>query len=462
VRYSSQRNRILLLCLATLLLLAVLLGFYKKKSAREPFPAGSPIAATVRFTLAVILPQGRSAEKSAALISAIASEKHTFKEVSEFPQAPHESLFRAHLDKDVDKVYLPLSDESVKLFTNGLTAQQIDELKNAKSSVVLEFAHPNQNVWSALRNANELIEDAARKTGGIVWDRETREFFSPDAWHERRLKSWRSEIVDVSTQTVVHTYQNGELVRSISLGMNKVGLPDVVIEKSPWASNNQVVDLINLFCQSTTEGASIGNEGKFSLDLRTIRDADVRDTEIKSLKANATGVARLSLKVGRKDEGDADNRLIELTPDGYDGNDELAQQEKMISSFFGWEDEPTKVRHNAELLEASRQARTHLPGLRKDFNTGLQPGEFIEVKAPFTTPSGGNEWMWVEVTKWDGKEIRGTLENEPSEIPSLHGGQIVQVDEDQIFDYIRQFPDKHQEGNTTGAILQKMSHEGSQ
>jgi hypothetical protein len=37
----------------------------------------------------------------------------------------------------------------------------------------------------------------------------------------------------------------------------------------------------------------------------------------------------------------------------------------------------------------------------------------------------------------------GTLQNDPVEAHDLHAGQIVQVQEDDVFDYIRYYPDKH-------------------
>ena len=90
----------------------------------------------------------------------------------------------------------------------------------------------------------------------------------------------------------------------------------------------------------------------------------------------------------------------------------------------------TPVKHDEELLEASRRARANLPALREAFNAGLAPGEFIQVKVPFKTPDGGKEWMWVEVTSWSGDKIRGLLRNEPFHIPNLHGGQTVDVSEE--------------------------------
>ena len=133
-----------------------------------------------------------------------------------------------------------------------------------------------------------------------------------------------------------------------------------------------------------------------------------------------------------------------------------AKQEALLSSLFGWEDAITPVKHNEALLAASQRAKAKLPALRKDFAAGLNPGEFIQVKAPFKTPDGGQEWMWVEITAWEGANIKGILKNEPFNIPSLHAGQIVQVKQEDVFDYIRQYPDGRQEGNETGAIIEKM------
>lgn len=58
--------------------------------------------------------------------------------------------------------------------------------------------------------------------------------------------------------------------------------------------------------------------------------------------------------------------------------------------------------------------------------------------------------------EWNQGQVKGALENDPFEIPNLHAGQTVVVREEDIFDYIRQYADKHQEGNTTGEIIKKL------
>ena len=57
-------------------------------------------------------------------------------------------------------------------------------------------------------------------------------------------------------------------------------------------------------------------------------------------------MALLSLKKGVWEEGDPKNRLIEIAFDRYPGPDVHAKQEKLLSSFFGWEDSLTQVKHD--------------------------------------------------------------------------------------------------------------------
>ena len=65
--------------------------------------------------------------------------------------------------------------------------------------------------------------------------------------------------------------------------------------------------------------------------------------------------------------------------------------------------------------------------------------------------------MWVEVTGWKDNQIKGLLKNEPSYVPGLHAGQSVQMREEDVFDYLRQYPTKPMEGNATSEIIRKIN-----
>ena len=130
------------------------------------------------------------------------------------------------------------------------------------------------------------------------------------------------------------------------------------------------------------------------------------------------------------------------------------------ASMTSSEDGITRVRHDARLLAARDAARARLPELRDTFNRGLAPGDYIDVKAPFATDSGGREWMWVEVRTWNGDRIEGTLQNQPDDVKRLRSGQDVVVSQAELFDYLFHRADGRVEGNTTGAIIAEQERAG--
>ncbi|WP_377157366.1 DUF2314 domain-containing protein [Roseateles sp. UC29_93] len=349
--------------------------------------------------------------------------------------------------------------EQIQRFGRGLSKEQAVALTRSRTALIMDFAHPSTQRMSAYRSSLLVAEQVARATGGVLWDEETREVFSADEWRKRRLNSWSGDLPDVSQQTVIHAYQNDDkLVRAISLGMVKFGLPDVVVAQFPWSSNGRMGWLLNAFAQRLGEGATMGAQGRFELDLRAIRHGDVRQRLLDQLSAKGSGKAVLLVVAGSREHGDPDNRLLSLRFDHVSGKDEGARQDAFLTGLFGSVEEPVSwIRSgDAALAAASNAAKTKLPALRDAFNKGLQPGEFIQVKAPFRRPEGGVEWMWVEVMTWSGDAITGLLKNEPAGIPALHAGQQVQVSQRDLFDYIRRYPDGRLEGNETSKIIERM------
>jgi len=65
--------------------------------------------------------------------------------------------------------------------------------------------------------------------------------------------------------------------------------------------------------------------------------------------------------------------------------------------------------------------------------------------------------MWIEVTTWDGNNIKGLLKNEPFNISRLAwAAKSLRSTSKDIFDYLRRHPDGRQEGNETSEIIVKM------
>ncbi|HEV3485647.1 MAG TPA: DUF2314 domain-containing protein [Vicinamibacterales bacterium] len=414
-------------------------------------PAGSPRTDVVTFHYTIFyLP--RPANDPIASV-----EKHAeVRRVTDIPAEPRERVVSASMDLDVPRNYAVPDPHSLKYFGRGLSDDQVRAVQRSQHALVLGFAHPQRDVWRGLRHANELAAAVADDTGGLIWDDETRELFTPEAWEEQRLARWTGEIPAISDHMTIHFYEKDDAVRAVTLGMKKFGLPDVVLDGLAWSLQRNVGHIINLFCQAMAEGATL-DAGRFDLHLRRIRDASVRDPQLAAIPGG-TGVARLALREGIAHEGDPDNRLVQIFPSYYPGNDDPAKLDAMLTTFFGATDSVAMVDYtNAELRAASAAAREKLPALRSAFNSGLDPGEYILVKAPFAAPDGNKEWMWVEVARWDGEEIRGTLRNDPQLVRDLHAGQMVEISEADVFDYIRHYPDGRKEGNSTGEVISRMN-----
>lgn len=430
--------------------------FTSAASKPKAIPAGSPMADSIQYQFAVyFLPQSVK-DPLAILKQQLGSQQSRFKLVDQLPDVATVPVLQAIVETDVQKKYSPPTLDAIKYSARGLTKAQAEQLQQSQQALILNFSYPKQYVWVGLHEATTLLEDIARQSGGMLWDEMTRQIFTPDEWHKSRLTDWHKGVPVISSHITIHAYKDGEFIRAISLGMQKFGLPDVVVDNFSWSMNRSMGNIINLFTQVMAEGATFNKVGEFDLDIKAINHPTVRDSHIDSLSDNATGVARLSFQQGVWEEGDPYNRLIHITFNRYDGNDEHARQDAMITSLFGAEDSVSYINHNDELLAASKKAKEKLPALRSIFNAGLQPGEYIQVKAPFETPDGGNEWMWVEISHWSATTIKGLLKNEPYHIPDLHAGQMVTVKQQDVFDYIRQYPDGTREGNETGVIIQKM------
>ncbi|HKV07626.1 MAG TPA: DUF2314 domain-containing protein [Thermoanaerobaculia bacterium] len=356
---------------------------------------------------------------------------------------------------DARQSYAAPGLEGLQSAGRGLDGAQAEALQQSDQVLRLLFRHGGEHRWSGMREALRLTSAFARQTGGLIWDEVTREMFTPEAWEQRRIAPWpEAGLPDLKRHFTVHIdpKENGYR-RAVSLGLEKFGLPDLVVEDLSGSSKTDVGNLINLLAQALGEGKAVGSRGEFDLDLRSLGPSETRDDNLESLAANATAKARLRLAQGTWKEGDPENRLFEILFDRYEGPDLQARQDRLLSELFGSEDSFAKVEHDAKVLAASRQAQEKLAAaLKPAFQAGLPPGEILLVKAPFPSPEG-REWMWVEVIEWQGDRISGTLQNDPVEATHLKSGQKVEVSEADVFDYLHRFPDGTEEGNETAKYL---------
>ncbi|MGA7992855.1 MAG: DUF2314 domain-containing protein [Thermoanaerobaculia bacterium] len=349
--------------------------------------------------------------------------------------------------------YAPPELATLKHSGRGLSESQARDLQESKSVFGLDFSYRPSEGYGVLRDSGALLLALARETGGLLWDEETRETFSPEEWERARVETWESGLPDVTRHITIHLYRNGTFLRAVTLGMAKFGLPDVVVNDLTASNSRAIGSLINLACQTLVERGGLDANGALPVNVSELKVRAVRDTLTKGYGKGARGRAVLTLVEGVKERGDAANPLLEISFPRPASVHLQEEHDAVTASVFGATDSITHVEHDEELLAASRAQTAKLPALAALFREGLAPGEHILLKAPFSTDAGGNEWMWVEVIGWKGGEVEGILQNDPFEVAGLKAGARVRFSDAVVFDFIHYFPDGRQEGNETGKIM---------
>jgi uncharacterized protein YegJ (DUF2314 family) len=346
----------------------------------------------------------------------------------------------------------------------GLSPEDIAAVQRARQAQRLILVAARDDVWKLGRQFTELALAYAELQQAFIWDSATREVFTREAWREARLESWpEAELPDIRKQITIHLYRANDAepyLRAITLGMEKFALPDVVIERVLGGDNRSAGNLLNVFCQTLAENPVVANGAEHQLRLAALQTARLKTEYEELLFAKAEKVAALELLLGKRQEGDPDNGLIEISFRHGRGKTEDERRESVLSKFWGAADSIKAVKHTEEVREASKRAKEKLAQRRAPFLAGLKPGERLMIKGPFARDDRGNEWMWVEVTKWtNAKRLEGILQNDPIYIRKLKAGAKVTVAAEDVFDYIFYHADGREEGNETGALLEKQSGE---
>jgi uncharacterized protein YegJ (DUF2314 family) len=349
--------------------------------------------------------------------------------------------------------------EALKYFSVGLSPQDEDALLASESVSLFSFRGPGGQATTQYRAALRLMTALVRELGGYPWDEESRRAYSAHSF-QALLEHWQGNEPRIADHVVLHMYRDGELIRIVSLGMVKFGLPDLAINQV--SSKDEAMGAIaNLVCQTLLERGKLGIGGQLDLSIDELKHGGFKAELMERANDNAKRRVALQLVGSLPREGDADNRLLEIA---FPGSASSLQEKQAAAGYelFGGHDSVVRVKHDQALLAASERARKKALAIGKRYKKGPPFGEQLLVKAPFPTSDGGNEWMWVEVVRWNGNEIDGILQNDPFDVPALKSGSRVEVKAGEIFDYLLTKSDGSQEGNETGALLEAREKAGAE
>ena len=353
--------------------------------------------------------------------------------------------------KPITEAYQPQSIEYLNYFGRGLDENQMLALQNSSYLLNILFYNGKENAIQTVNEATKLILDITKNHEAIIYDSETRESFTRAYWEGRR----NNNADQISKHITLHFYQNeNEFCRAITLGLNKYGIPDICINNLLCSNGNEASLLINITAQLLVERKATVKEENVSLHINAIKNKEAKEYYLDQLKKNAKKKTTITLKNALWEEGDPNNSILEIA---FPEINPQIQQNEVFKELFGKNEEIIALRHDEELIKTSEKAKEKIPDLFALFSAGLPMDTSLQMKFNFEDETGENEWMWVEVVKWEDDTITGILNNEPYYIKNVKLGQEVKKNVYDMFDYILFLPDGSYEGNETGKIIEKMN-----
>jgi uncharacterized protein YegJ (DUF2314 family) len=338
----------------------------------------------------------------------------------------------------------------------GLTAEQKTAIAGAVDAVEIYVHLPERSFAADFAAAHQAVLKSAQELRAAVHDVDTRETFWPDALQARRMGAETNRF-DVVKHITISMYRNGEHFRAVTLGMRKFGLPELAIGALSSTESGPAGHLMNLIAQRMVEAPLQARKGRIVVRVADMSDPALRKLAQEKLEKGGSGVADVCLVRRKPEEGDAENRLLQIEFDTVQGVDQHARRHKVLWAMQGGE--PSGVREaragDAELAAASARAKAEMPRLRARFNKGLAFKEELMVKATFRRTDGSAEFMWIEVSRWKAGQIQGLLLSTPRYVTGVRAGQQVTLPESDFYDYILKRADGSMEGNETGKILEQ-------
>ncbi len=377
-----------------------------------------------------------------------------FTQVGQFPDSITQDSYLVERYPELTGDLAMPDIDYIRFAAQGLSEEEISRLSQASSAFMLTLFTTNTNILEKQRSINVFMQTLAQGEGNFIADFITRRYYSAASWKEKRIDPFVGKFM--LQEITIHTYrEENNYCRMVTLGMGKFCLPDISLKNTMCGDQNSANTLINAIIATWLESPFIHADSTLLIDLQNISDSKLKEYLTADIKDGAEQRVEVQLTSVLPEEGDELNMQFKVAFNDSNFSSEQEQQMDLLEKLFGSEDKLIKISHDEAILEASKLAKARLPELQKKFNKGLEPGFSLLLKAPFTTDSGGNEWMWIEVTAWNNTDITGVLQNKPYEVIGLVAGALVTANQEDIFDYMLSKPDGTYEGNETGKLMEK-------
>ena len=263
-----------------------------------------------------------------------------------------------------------------------------------------------------------------------------------------------------------------------SLGLRALGLHEMRMEDIPEDQLEGLASMLNGLAQIAWEQGPLQ-------DSTPVSPQAVANPTIRSLLQGIEGAAAVSYMAPR--EGEPDNPVVLVAFEGTLGEPVAPVQQQVQVEAVSAEPASGAAASTTPASDPNPETATPLPAaspaapqvpvepppaaptsleealalsakaltgpVRDQFNAGLPSGDILYVKAPFHANDGSIEYLWIQVTTWQGDTLTGVLRSQPTWATGVTNGDEVSVAKQAIFDYLLRRADGSSEGNLTESFL---------
>lgn len=152
----------------------------------------------------------------------------------------------------------------------GLTAEQKAKLPKSTLPVsVVDVVLPLES--ERFLEVAKVLAAFAASTGGILWDEETREYFTVDSWRAVRIASWEKGVPQAMSHFTVPVSSGEESASLRTAGLRHFGFAELELREVPLDEVDRAIGLLNATAQTFIEGDLDAAPGPLTVDLSAIR-----------------------------------------------------------------------------------------------------------------------------------------------------------------------------------------------
>jgi hypothetical protein len=362
-----------------------------------------------RGSLAALLSPARCGDEAAcAAVRSALQDEHT---TSLRVVAP-DAWSRAGIDLDAS--------------TAGLTARERASVTKRARVVVVRVAAAPSPRQIAIRTTLATAAVIAERADGLVYDQllgriETaRDFAAHSVTAPLAETAFRKDRIEL-----LYEPKGPGIVRILTAGLSRWGGPDVEAAAVPVAAADRIADVVLGVAEAIANGATTGPVALSRDDLARARGEPYpADPTLPDAGAQTT----IALASVHPEGGDPNDFMARIEPAGGEGPLGYLDLSELI---FG----PSLAASPGEAsLRASRErAQSALPAALARWSA-TRPATSLLVRLPFAIPGDcdagsvagcGTESMWIEVTGYDARTVKGKLVDDPLGATQFQRGDAI-------------------------------------